>query len=36
VPDLLAQVPALMTGVAQLRVPLVVDAGSGKNWEEAH
>ncbi|MDE2406755.1 MAG: DNA polymerase I [Xanthomonadaceae bacterium] len=36
VPELLAQVPGLMTGVAQLRVPLVVDAGSGKNWEEAH
>ena len=36
VPELLAQVPALMTGAAELRVPLVVDAGSGANWDEAH
>jgi DNA polymerase-1 len=28
--------PGLMTGVAQLRVPLVVDVGVGKNWDEAH
>ena len=27
---------ALMTGVAELRVPLVVDAGVGTNWDEAH
>ncbi len=26
----------LMAGVAQLRVPLVVDVGSGPNWEQAH
>ena len=26
----------LMTGVAKLDVPLVVDAGVGDNWEEAH
>jgi len=26
----------LMAGVAQLRVPLVVDIGSGPNWEQAH
>ncbi len=25
-----------MAGVAQLRVPLVVDVGSGPNWEQAH
>jgi DNA polymerase-1 len=30
------EVPALMTGVAQLSVPLVVDAGSGPNWDKAH
>ncbi len=36
VPELLAQVPARMAGVAELRVPLVVDAGRGNNWEEAH
>jgi DNA polymerase-1 len=29
-------VPALMSGVAQLRVPLVADVGIGANWEEAH
>ena len=26
----------LMIGVARLDVPLVVDAGVGDNWEEAH
>ena len=36
VPELLAQVPALMTGAAELRVPLVVDAEVGANWDEAH
>ena len=30
------QLPALMTGVASLRTPLVVDVGVGANWEEAH
>ncbi len=30
------ELPALMTGVATLRVPLVVDVGVGKNWDEAH
>ena len=29
-------VERLMTGVAQLDVPLVVDAGVGANWDEAH
>ena len=28
--------PSLMTEVAKLRVPLVVDIGSGANWDEAH
>jgi DNA polymerase-1 len=28
--------PGLMAGVAQLRVPLAVDVGVGKNWDEAH
>jgi DNA polymerase-1 len=28
--------PACMTGVAQLSVPLVVDVGAGPNWERAH
>jgi DNA polymerase I len=31
-----AEIPSLMSGVAQLKVPLVVDVGSGENWEEAH
>ena len=29
-------VERLMTGVATLDLPLVVDAGVGLNWEEAH
>ncbi len=28
--------PALMAGVAALKVPLVAEVGSGGNWEEAH
>ena len=36
VPELLEQVPALMAGAAELRVPLVVDSGVGQNWDEAH
>ena len=28
--------PRLMTQVARLEVPLLVDVGSGRNWEEAH
>ena len=35
-PTLMAQVPALMAGAAELRVPLVVDSGVGDNWDEAH
>jgi len=30
------ELPVLMSGVAQLRVPLVVDVGSGPNGEQAH
>ena len=30
------ELPELMTGVATLRVPLVVDIGVGRNWDEAH
>ena len=30
------ELPRLMTGVASLRVPLVVDVGVGRNWDEAH
>ena len=31
-----SRVPALMAGVAQLRVPLLVELGVGANWDEAH
>jgi DNA polymerase-1 len=31
-----AELPGLMTGVASLNVPLVVDVGIGPNWEQAH
>ncbi|GLC96104.1 DNA polymerase I [Cupriavidus sp. TA19] len=31
-----ARLPELMCTVAQLRVPLVAEVGSGANWEEAH
>ena len=30
------ELPELMSGVATLNVPLVVDIGSGPNWERAH
>ena len=30
------RLPGLMTGVAKLKVPLVVDVGVGRNWDEAH
>jgi DNA polymerase-1 len=30
------ELPGLMTNVATLRVPLVVDVGVGANWEQAH
>jgi len=30
------ELPALMTGVATLDVPLVVDVGTGPNWDKAH
>jgi DNA polymerase-1 len=30
------ELPELMSGVAQLAVPLVADVGCGANWEEAH
>jgi DNA polymerase-1 len=31
-----AELPRLMAGVAQLKVPLVVEVGAGSNWEKAH
>ena len=30
------ELPPLMTQVAKLRVPLVVEVGTGANWDEAH
>ncbi|HEX8740575.1 MAG TPA: DNA polymerase I [Casimicrobiaceae bacterium] len=32
----LRDLPGLMTGVAKLSVPLVVEVGHGANWDEAH
>ena len=34
--DVLRDLPPLMTGVAELRVPLAVEVGHGPNWEQAH
>ncbi|NZA25878.1 DNA polymerase I [Luteimonas sp. SJ-92] len=36
VDTLLAEVVPRMTGAAELRAPLVVDCGTGENWDEAH
>ena len=33
---LLAPVTECMAGAADLQVPLVVDIGTGANWDEAH
>lgn len=34
--EVTAQVRALMSGAASLEVELVVDVGTGHNWDEAH
>ncbi|WP_027995221.1 DNA polymerase I [Simplicispira psychrophila] len=31
-----AEIPRLMAGVAELKVPLLAEVGVGKNWDEAH
>jgi DNA polymerase-1 len=31
-----AEIPRLMAGVAQLRVPLIAEVGVGPNWDQAH
>ena len=36
VPELVAGVKSRMEAAATLRVPLVVDAGTGVNWDQAH
>ena len=35
-PKVRAELPERMTGVAALAVPLVVDVGTGSNWDQAH
>ncbi len=30
------EVPQLMSAAAKLKVPLIVDVGTGSNWQEAH
>jgi len=30
------EIPRLMAGVAELKVPLLAEVGVGKNWDEAH
>ncbi|HRK12630.1 MAG TPA: DNA polymerase, partial [Thauera sp.] len=30
------ELPKLMGGVAELKVPLLVEVGAGDNWDEAH
>jgi len=34
--ELIARTRELMSGAAQLRVPLKVDTGQGANWDQAH
>jgi DNA polymerase-1 len=34
--EITTQVPELMCGVAELRVPLVAGVGVGENWDQAH
>jgi DNA polymerase-1 len=31
-----AEIPKLMAGVAQLKVPLLAEVGVGPNWDKAH
>jgi DNA polymerase-1 len=31
-----AEIPRLMAGVAELKVPLLAEVGAGPNWEQAH
>ncbi len=30
------EIPRIMAGVAELRVPLLAEIGIGENWEKAH
>jgi DNA polymerase-1 len=31
-----AEIPRLMAGVAELKVPLLAEVGVGPNWDKAH
>jgi DNA polymerase I len=31
-----AEIPRIMAGVAQLKVPLLAEVGVGENWDKAH
>jgi DNA polymerase-1 len=33
---LTTEVPRIMAGVAQLKVPLLAEVGMGANWDQAH
>ena len=33
---LTTEVPLIMAGVAQLKVPLLAEVGVGANWDQAH
>jgi DNA polymerase I len=30
------EIPRIMAGVAQLKVPLLAEVGVGENWDKAH
>ena len=34
--DVRGELPKIMTGVAELAVPLLVEVGAGLNWDKAH
>ena len=36
IPTLTEAVTTRMSGAAELRVPLLVDSGTGQNWDQAH
>ena len=36
VDTLIPEVTARMAAAAELRVPLVIDSGTGDNWDQAH
>jgi DNA polymerase-1 len=33
---LMTEIPRLMAGIAELRVPLLAEIGVGENWDKAH